>query len=77
MFGFIEGVFDSVVDTVDEFVEDPIGKTTDMVLQPVVDAADVLDGLSEGEIRTQAALRLGTDVVAGMALSEILEVLQD
>lgn len=45
--------------------------------QPVRDGLDLLDGLTEGEIRTKAALRLGADVVAGMALSEIIEALQD
>jgi hypothetical protein len=53
------------------------GTLLDMALQPVRDAADVLDGLTEGEIREQAALRLGADIVAGMALSSIISALRD
>lgn len=49
----------------------------DAVTQPVVDTLDILDGLTEGEIREKAALRLGADVVAGMALSEIIEAISD
>jgi hypothetical protein len=40
--------------------------------QPLRDAAEVLDGLTEGELRTKAATRLGKDVVAGMALEELI-----
>ncbi len=49
----------------------------DIAVSPLQDAVDVLDGLTEGEIRVKAAARLGADVVAGMALSEILEALDD
>jgi len=45
----------------------------DIATQPIRDGLDVLEGLSEGEIRTRAAVRLGTDVVAGMATSELIE----
>lgn len=48
-----------------------------IAVSPLQDGLDVLDGLTEGEIRTKAALRLGADVVAGMALSEVLEALDD
>lgn len=44
-------------------------------LAPIDDALDVLDGLTEGEIRTKAAARLGADVVAGMALDEVIDAL--
>jgi hypothetical protein len=53
------------------------GFIVDAVTAPIKDTLDVLDGLTEGELRTHAALRLGTDVVAGMAVSEILEALED
>ncbi len=72
MFGKI---FDSVCDAVDDFIDDPIGETVDYALSPVNNTLDVLEGLSEGELRTLAALKLGADVVAGMALSEVIEVL--
>ena len=53
------------------------GSLIDVVTSPVVDALDVLQGLTEGEIRTKAAIRLGADVVAGMALSEVIEAMEE
>ena len=47
------------------------------VVQPAVDTLDVLEGLSEGELRERAIVRLGADVVAGMAVSEILDALSE
>ncbi len=75
MFGFIGDITESVVDTVEDFVDDPIATTVYIVTQPLRDSLDVLEGLSEGELRTRAALRLGSDVVAGMATSKLIEVL--
>jgi len=76
MFGKLLGaVVDSTVGTATRFVEDPVGTAIDITTSPVVDTLDVLEGLTEGELRERAALRLGADVVAGMALSEILEAL--
>lgn len=49
----------------------------DGLTQPVRDGLDVLEGLTEGELRVRAAARLGADTVAGMTLSEILEYLQE
>ena len=63
--------------TLSDFASDPVGTVVKEVTQPVRDAADVLEGLSEGELRTKATLRLGADVVAGMALSEIIDYLSD
>lgn len=45
----------------------------DVALQPVRDAVEIVDGLTEGELRTRAAVRLGADIAAGMALSELIE----
>jgi hypothetical protein len=53
------------------------GFIVDAVTAPLKDALDVFEGLTEGELRTRAALRLGTDVVAGMAVSEIIEALKE
>ena len=53
------------------------GNLLAMALSPIVDTLDVLDGLTEGEIRTKAALRLGSEVVAGMAISELIDYLSD
>lgn len=76
MFG-LDKLAKSVVKTVDEAVSDPIGFTVDTVTQPIVDTIDVLEGLTEGELREKAALRLGTDAVAGMATNELIEVILD
>ena len=47
------------------------------VTKPLEDGLDVLEGLTEGELRHKAALRLGVDAVSGMALSEVIEALTD
>ncbi len=47
------------------------------VTRPIVDGLDILEGLTEGEIREKAAIRLGADVVAGMAISEVVEYLSE
>lgn len=71
MFGKI---LDNVCNTVDNFIDDPLGTAADMALQPVRDVADIIEGFSEGELREAAALRLGADVVAGMALAEVVDL---
>jgi hypothetical protein len=65
------------LETLDDFLDDPIGTTIRETTQPFRDTYDILEGLTEGEIRTQAALRLGADIVAGMALSEIITYLKN
>lgn len=65
---FLEGIGN----TVSEFVEDPIGKTVEVATQPIRDGLEIIDGLTEGELRYKATLRLGADVVSGMALGEIV-----
>lgn len=65
-----------IFDLIEDFVEDPWGTAVEVAIQPAVDALDILDGLTEGEIRERAVIRLGTDVVAGMALGEIIEHLR-
>jgi len=72
MFG-LDKLAGKVLDTAVDFVEDPIGTTVDVVTQPVRDGLDIVDGLTEGELREKAILRLGADVVAGMAVSELIE----
>jgi hypothetical protein len=47
----------------------------DIATQPIVDTCDLIDGLTEGEFRHRAALRLGADVVAGMTLSEVIDAM--
>ena len=51
---------------------DPIARAA---LKPLRDAAQVLDGLSDGELRSRAAIRLGADLVAGMALADVVDYL--
>jgi len=46
-------------------------------LSPIRDAVDILDGLSDGELREKAAVRLGVDIVAGMTAGEILDYLKN
>ena len=74
MFG---SIFDSVVETIEDAIDDPIGTAVDMALQPIVDGCDLLDGLTEGEFRHKAALRLGSDVVAGMAIGEVIDAMSN
>lgn len=52
-----------------------LDKLIDVALQPVRDVVDVLDGLSEGEIREKAAIRLGAEVVSGMAIGAVIAYL--
>ena len=72
MFGKL---LDSVGNTVESFVDNPVGTVVDIATSPIVDSLGVLQGLSEGELRVYAAARLGADVVSGMAVSEIIEML--
>lgn len=74
MFGKI---LDTVTETASNFVKDPVGTSVDMATQPFRDAANIIDGLSEGELRAKAALRLGADVAAGMAIGELVEWYQN
>lgn len=53
------------------------GTIINLITKPLEDAIEVFEGLTEGEIRTKAAIRLGTDIVAGMALSEVIEVMEE
>ena len=63
-------------DIVDDFIDDPVGTAWDTATKPIRDGLDVIDGLTDGEIRSRAAIRLGADVVAGMALSEVIDYLK-
>ena len=44
-------------------------------LSPVTNTLDILEGLTEGEIREKAILKLGADMVVGMATEELIELL--
>lgn len=77
MFSFISDVCDYAVNQVEDVLDDPLGYAVEVVTQPIVDTVDILDGLSEGELREKAALRLGVDIVSGMPLGEVVEFLSD
>ena len=67
------GLLDKVTDVVSDFVDDPVGTTVDIATQPLRDGAEVIGGLTEGELRIKAAARLGADVACGMAVSELID----
>ena len=56
---------------------DLLGDIVDIVLSPLDDAIEILSGLSEGELREKAILRLGTDAIVGLGTSEIIELLAE
>ncbi|MCK5603395.1 hypothetical protein KAR91_16035 [Candidatus Pacearchaeota archaeon] len=81
MFGKL---FDTVIEVADvvttktcekvvDVIDDPIGTVVDHVTQPIRDVVEIVGGLTEGELRVFAAVRLGTDVVAGMGTSELIK----
>jgi hypothetical protein len=65
MFGILGDIVDEAINTASDFVEDPIRKTVQVATQPIRDGLEVVDGLTEGELRIKAAARLGVDVVSG------------
>ena len=54
-----------------------IGDVIGIVLSPLDDAIDILEGLTEGELRERAILRLGADAIIGLGTSEIIEMLAE
>ena len=56
-----------------DLIEDIMG----VVLSPLDDAIEILNGLSEGELREKAILRLGVDAIVGLGTSEIIELLAE
>lgn len=50
-------------------------KGIDLVTQPARDTVEVLNGLSEGELRERAIARLGADAIVGLGSSEIIDLL--
>ena len=56
---------------------DLIGDVIGVVLSPLDDAIDILSGLSEGELRERAILRLGASAIVGLDPSEIIELLAE
>ena len=77
LFDIIEDIVTAPIKFASDFVEDPVDATVKAVTQPLRDGVDILQGLSEGEIRTKAVARFGADIVAGMAISEIIGLFDD
>jgi hypothetical protein len=66
-------MFDFLTKKFDDFMEDPVGEVVHNITAPVRHSIDLVDGLTEGELRVKAALSLGADVASGMAASELIE----
>jgi len=56
---------------------DLIDDIIDITTKPLRDAINIVDGLTEGELRTKAIASLGADVVAGMTVSELIDWYND
>lgn len=56
---------------------DLIGDVIGIVLSPLDDAIEILSGLSEGELREKAILRLGAGAIVGLGTDEIIELLAE
>jgi len=66
-----------ILDTLEDFVKDPIRTTVKVATQPLRDTLEVIDWLTEWEIRTKAIARLWADAVMWMATSELIEWYQE
>ena len=49
-----------------------LNNVTDTILNPVKDSVEIIDGLTEGELRTRAIARLGADVGASMTTEQLI-----
>lgn len=65
-------MFSKLFDEVSSFIKNPYDKTIDIITQPIKDCCEIVDGLTEGELRGKAIIRLGADIVAGMTLDEVI-----
>jgi len=75
VFGLIGNVIGKVVDEVDEFASNPVGYVVDAAAKPIRDGLEVLQGLTEGELRVKAIARFGADAVVGMGSAELIDLL--
>lgn len=73
MFSLIGGLVGNSIKKVEDFVEDPVGTSVDIATKPIRDGLNIIDGLTEGEIRLKAIASLGADAVGDMALDELIE----
>lgn len=73
MFGKIGNMLDSAVDLATDNVKGLIKDPSKALVNPFKDTIDVIDGLTQGELRTRAITRLGVDAVTGMSISELID----
>ncbi len=66
-------IINHIINETSEFIDNPIKKTIKVATQPIRDSLKIIDGLTEGELRTKATIRLGADIATGMALRELIE----
>ena len=77
LFDFVDDVVGGVTKKATSIVADPIGTVVRTVTRPIADGINVVDGLTEGELRIKAAARLGVDAVSSMALGELVSWYND
>jgi hypothetical protein len=70
MFG---SLFDKIVDTAEDFLDDPINTSVNIATSPLRNSLDVVDGLTEGELRLKAIASLGSDIAGDMLLEELID----
>lgn len=90
MFGIFDDIIDAGVNVTKKVVNtsvdvatlgngDTINKVVnrgiDLVSEPARDSVEILEGLSEGELRAKATVRLGADVIVGLGSAEIIDLL--
>jgi hypothetical protein len=54
-----------------------LGAAMDVVISPICNGLDFLDGLTEGEIREKALLRFGADAISGLSIADVIRKLAD
>lgn len=69
----IGNLFESIRSIIEALAESPVDKTVDIITKPGRDALEIIDGLTESEIRGRAIIFLGIDVVSGMGVSDLLD----
>jgi hypothetical protein len=81
---WIFDIFDDVVDVADSvvtgagkkvgrFIDDPVNETVNTVVSPVTNAIEIVDGLTEWELRERAVISLWADVAWPMGTSELID----
>ena len=77
MFGLISGLVDTVVGETEKIIDNPVKYAVDTATRPLKDTVEILEGLTEGELRTKAIARLGADAVVGLGSAELIDLMVD